>query len=131
MDKFILKSGKVVELAVAPIDVSLALYRAIISECKKADLDFNGQENFLELLSNNIPAILNIIGSEEVFECIEACCEKVVYDKKRFSKDLFEDIEARQDYFGLMQLVAIENIRPFFLNLHTVFNAMLSLVLKD
>ena len=36
-------------------------------------------------------AILNIIGSELVFNAIEGCCEKVIYDGQHYNIDIFED----------------------------------------
>ena len=132
MLKFQLKSGKIAELNLASIDNALALYRAVIQECKGAGLDISGEDETTigDLLKKNMEAILNILGSEQVMEAIKNCCDEVLYDKQKFSMDIFEDERARGDFFGLMLLVAVENLRPFFVELTMFFDLLLSGVLK-
>lgn len=134
MLKFQLKSGKMVELNLAPMAECLTLYRAIIHECKGAGLDITiaNEETIAEVLTKNIDALLNVIGSEYVMEAIKGCMAKVLYDKQRFNIDLFEnDEKARGDFFPLLTLVAVENLRPFFPALHTHFALIESLLLKS
>ena len=94
MLKFQLKSGKILEMNLAPIDKALNLYRAIIFECKgdKIKLEklvnalkavYTGselQEDFsiLDILMDNKEAILSVIGSEYVMNAIQDCCDKVL-----------------------------------------------------
>lgn len=146
MIKFQLKSGKLLELNLAPIDKALALYRAIIYECKgdKIRIDkliqalkavYSGQEipedlSMLDIIAENKEAILSIIGSEYVMNAIQDCCEKVLYNKQRFSLELFEDKENRADYFGVMVIVALENLNPFFYQTPTYFTMLSAPFLK-
>jgi hypothetical protein len=146
MIKFQLKSGKHLELNLAPIDKALALYRAIIFECKgnKVKLDklieaikavYTGTDSetgvsMLDILAENKEAILSIIGSEYVMNAIQECCEKVLYDKQRFSLELFEDKENRADFFGVMVIVALENLSPFFYQTPTYFTMLSAPFLK-
>jgi hypothetical protein len=146
MIKFQLKSGKHLELNLAPIDKALALYRAIIFECKgnKVKLDklieaikavYTGADSetgvsMLDILAENKEAILSIIGSEYVMNAIQECCEKVLYDKQRFSLELFEDKENRADFFGVMVIVALENLSPFFYQTPTYFTMLSAPFLK-
>lgn len=126
MLKFQLKSGKKLELDIAPIEQGLNLYRAIIIECKNANLDLTVESNdtILSVLMKNKEAVLNILSSKEVLEAIQECCPKVVYDKQRFNMELFNKIENRKDFFSVMMIVAMENIRPFFDEPHTILNAL-------
>lgn len=132
MLKYQLKSGKIVEFNLASIDKALALYRAVILECKSAGLDITmeSETTIAEVLTKNIKAILGIMGSEYVMEAIKDCCDKVLYDKQKFSMDIFEDERARGDFFGLMLLVGVENLRPFFAEMTSLFDLILSGVLK-
>lgn len=146
MIKFQLKSGKLLELNLAPIEKALALYRAIIFECKgdKVKLDkliqavktiYSGSENetgvsILDILAENKEAILSVIGSEYVMNAIQDCCDKVLYDKQRFSLELFEDKENRADFFGVMVIVALENLSPFFYQIPTYFTMLSAPFLK-
>ena len=146
MLKFQLKSGKLLELNLAPIDKALALYWAIIYECKgdKIKLDklvltlkaaYSGEElpegvSMLDIIAENKEAILSVIGSEYVMNAIQECCEKVLYNKQRFSLELFEEIENRADFFGVMVIVALENISPFFYQTPTYLTILSAPFLK-
>lgn len=133
MLKYQLQSGKLVEMNLATMPQALSLYRAVIHECKGAGLDITNATTTTigDMLLKNIDALLNVIGSEIVLEAIQGCCEKVLYDNQHFSMDLFEDDEkARGDFFGLMLLVASENLRPFFPNLHSVFSTLSAMAVK-
>lgn len=133
MLKFKLRSGKVIEFNLANVETALALYRVIVSECKKAKLDITvaNEETWLTMINKNMEAILNIVGSEEVMEAIKECCSRVLYDKQRFSMELFEDVKARGDFFGVMLVVAVENLRPFFPENSSTFDTITSLVLMS
>lgn len=132
MNKFQLKSGAIVEFNLASIEQALALFRAIVFECKNAGLELTMNEDTKlgDLLLKNSPAFLNVIGSELVLEAVKGCCDKVLYNKQRFSMELFEDEKARGDFFGLMVLVALENLCPFFPEARTVFSIILSQFVK-
>lgn len=126
--KFQLQSGKKVEIDIAPLEVALNLYRAVINECKNAGLDITiaNEDTLLDLLMKNKECLLNIISSETVMEAIKDCCAKVLYDKQRFNTGLFEKVENRKDFFPTLAIVGIENIRPFFAEPHTILNAVQS-----
>lgn len=128
MLKFQLKSGRIVEMNLAPVETALALYRAVMQECQQAKIDLTIKEDMtlLELLGKNSEPLLRVMGSEYVMEAIRNCCAKVIYNKQKFSMDLFEDEKARGDYFGVIVLVALENLIPFFPQARSVSNAILS-----
>ena len=131
MLKFQLKSGRIVEMNLAPVETALALYRAVVQECQQAKIDLTIKEGMtlLELLGKNGEPLLRVMGSEYVMEAIKDCCPKVLYNKQKFSMDSFEDEKARADYFGVMILVALENLIPFFPQARSISNAILSLFL--
>jgi hypothetical protein len=126
--KFQLKSGKKIEIDIAPIDTGLCLYRNILSECKGAGLDLSveSEDTVFDVLLKNREAVLNVLSSETVLESVKDCCAKVVYDKQRFSMELFEKVENRKDFIPLMMIVAMENIRPFFDAPHIILDALQS-----
>lgn len=131
MLKFQLKSGKKLEIDIAPIDLCVNLYRQILIECKGAGLDLTiaTEDTILTVLMKNKEAVLNVLSSENVLESVKDCCQKVVYDKQRFSMDLFEKVENRKDFFDVMLIVAMENIRPFFAEPHIILDALQSQIL--
>lgn len=128
MIKYQLKSGKLLEIDLVPVPLALELYRTVMNECARCKFDLKIEENtsLLELVGKNSEALLRVLGSEEVMEVVQRCCNKVLYGKKRFSMDLFEDIDARGDFFGIMIIVALENLLPFFPHLRSRFEMLLS-----
>ena len=126
--KFQLQSGKKVEIDIAPIDLGINLCRCVINECKNAGLDIsiNEGDTVLDLIFKNKEAVLNIFSSEQVLEAVKDCCAKVLYDKQRFSMEIFEKVENRKDFIPLMMIVGMENIRPFFSAPHTILDALQS-----
>ena len=105
MLKYQLQSGAKVEFNLGTIEQALGLYRALIYECKNSGLDVTVLEGdtVLDVVMKNKEAILNILGSEHVIECIKECCSKVLYNGQKFSMNLFEEEKARQDWERIMQ----------------------------
>lgn len=126
MLKFQLMSGKILELAYAPIETALDLLRAVTVECKNAGLDLkvNDDETLADVIGKNTEAVLNIFSSVPVLEAIKACSERNLYDKQKFNMSLFEDEKARGDFIPFMMITALENIRPFFPSLRIVFEML-------
>jgi hypothetical protein len=132
MLKYQLQSGTIVEMNLATVPQAISLYRAVVHECKGAGLDISGitTSTIGDIFLKNIDALLNIISSEYVINAIQECCDKVLYNGQHFSLELFEDEKAKGDFFGLMILVASENLRPFFPNLHSVFSMLSGMAIK-
>ena len=132
MIKYKLKSNSVIELNLADIESALRLYRAIIHECKNANLDITiaTETTVADLLTKNTEAILNIIGSELVLEELKECGKHVLYKGQKFDMSLFEDVKNREDFLPLMTLIAIENLKPFFADARIIFEVLLSQIVK-
>lgn len=132
MNKYQLKSGAIVEFNLATIEQGLTLFRSIVYECQKSGLELkmNSDTSIADLLSQNSSALLNVIGSVGVLEAVKGCCDKVLYNKTRFSMELFEDERARGDFFSVMTLVALENLAPFFPEVRSIFSIILSQIVK-
>ena len=124
--KFQLASGKKIEMDIAPIDLGLNLCRCVLNECKNAGLNLtvNEGDTIFDLILNNKEALLNVLSSEPVLEAVKDCCAKVLYDKQRFSMEIFEIVENRKDFVPLMMVVGMENIRPFFAAPHTILDSL-------
>lgn len=132
MQKYILKSEKVIELNIAPIDTALELYIAVVNACKGAGLDITIAEEttIADLFNKNIDALLNVISSKEVIEAIKECAIHCLYNKQKFSMALFEDKSTRTDFIPFMTLVCVENLRYFFGEAHIIFDVVLSNIVK-
>ena len=128
MKKYQLRSGKLLEIDLVPTELALELYRTVVNECARCKFDLKIEDGTtqLELIGKNSEAILRVLGSDEVMEVVQRCCAKVIYNKQKFSMDLFDNIEAKGDFFGIMIIVALENLLPFFPHLRSRFETLLS-----
>lgn len=126
MQKFQLESGKILEISLAPVETALELLRAFMIECKNAGLNLKiGQDDTIaNVLGRNTEALLNVASSKAVLEAVKECSARNLYDKQKFSMELFEDEKARGDFIPVMVLTAIENLQPFFPNLHIIFESL-------
>lgn len=126
MEKYSLASGKLVEITLPDIETALILHRAVLNECKNANVNISElwDKTLADILKDNVEAIINIFASESVLDAIKLCCKRVTYNKQKFSMELFDDQKNRGDFFPFMQLVAFETLAPFFPNLRTAFDAL-------
>ena len=115
-----------------PVEQAIELFRAVLNECKHAglDLNFSAETQIVDVIRENQEAILNIFSSENVLEAVKGCCDKVLYNKNHFSLSLFETEEARADFIGVMFIVGVENLTPFFPQVRLFFDPILSLFLR-
>lgn len=130
--KFLLDSGAKLEFNIAPIEPSINLFHAILNEAKKADLDLTvaNETTFMDLIMQNKSVVLNLFASQDVQNAIIDCCNKVIYNNEHFSLSLFEKVENRKDFYGILTIVAMETIRPFFPQALTYFQPIANLFLK-
>lgn len=131
MKKYILASGKKVEITLCPTEMTMELYYRVLGVMQKCGIEakLNENEKLIDLLLNNLNVLIGIMGSKEVVEAIKDLCVKVIYDGKRFSMDIFEDEKNKQDLFPILLLVAIVNVEPFFPQLRIVFSALTEMIL--
>lgn len=125
--KKILKSGATIEVSIAPVKTGFRLFQAIVQEFKKDGLgsDFTEDDAILDLRSiflknpqKFISGMLDVITSDKVIDLILECGASAVYTRDgvsmRVSMECFEDERAREDMFEVLQIIAQDNIAPFF-----------------
>lgn len=132
MRKFMLQSGKILELDLAPTEQAWTLFCCVANECKNAGLDLKiaGEDTIADVIGRNQEALLNIITSDNVMEATKECAARNLYDKQKFSMDLFQDEKARGDFIPVMVVTAIENISPFFPSLRIILETAEAAFLK-
>ena len=130
--KQLLKSGASLEVTVADIKTGYRLFTAIVRAFKMHGIELTIRKEFdlKELLTDNQGALINglldVITSETVHDVLFECGQRAVYFSKdgkqaKVSEDLFENVEYRADYFEVLKIIAIENLRPFFPEALSVF----------
>lgn len=123
--KQLLSSGASIEVTVADIKTGYRLFTAIVRAFKLhgIELTIRKEFNLKQLLDDNqgelINGFLDIITSEAVHDVLFECGKRAVYFAKdgktaKVTEELFENIDYRADYFEVLKVIAIENLRPFF-----------------
>lgn len=130
--KQLLKSGASLEVTVADIKTGYRLFTAIVRAFKMHGIELSLRKEFSlkTLLEDNqselINGFLDVITSENVHDVLFECGQRAIYFSKdgkqsKVSEDLFENTEYRADYFEVLKIIAIENLRPFFPEALSVF----------
>lgn len=111
-----------------------AVMKSIIESDFAKNLDKNALEslNLTSILDVGLKLIFNADTSENfekaIFECLKVC----LYENKKITLQLFDDIpEAREDYYEIVSKCCEENLRPFFKSLVTEFQARLKMSDKN
>lgn len=111
-----------------------AVMKSIIESDFAKSLDKNALEslNLTSILDVGLKLIFNADTSENfekaIFECLKVC----LYENKKITLQLFDDIpEAREDYYEIVSKCCEENLRPFFKSLVTEFQARLKMSDKN
>ena len=118
-----LPSGAELEMTLAPFTEGERLFTAT-AECLKS-VSIDGEielENLTSSFNSLKSAVLNCLTSKELKEALLACLKRCTYNKQRITSwDIFEDIDARQDYLTVCWEVSKFNLAPFMKNLFSKF----------
>ena len=127
--KYQLKSSAKLEINEASIGQCWTLYQAICNSLKKDGLSLPDFENmsFAEIIRNNPVAILNLLSSDEILESVLECAKQCLYKGQKITLELFDSNKG--DFFSVLQMIALENLRPFFPDYHTAFQGLMDYLL--
>lgn len=128
--KEILKSGAILDVSIADVRTGFRLFSKVVSEFKKNGIDIEiyfdskkgfdikkmvddkGNRNFL------FSGLLDVVTSESLLELLLECAKSAVYEKdgekQRITLSTFEDENNRADFFEVMKIILLRNIKPFF-----------------
>ena len=115
LNKVSLPSGAELEMTLAPFLEGERLFTAV-AECLKS-VKVDGKTDVQDLTSNINSlkdAFLSCLTSQAVKEAIMACLKRCTYNKQRITTwDVFDSLEARQDYLAVCWEVCKFNLAPF------------------
>lgn len=128
--KEILESGATLDVSIADVRTGFRLFSKVVSEFKKngvnIEIYFDPKKGFdvnkmLEDKGNRnflFEGFLDVVTSESLLELILDCAKSAVYEKggekQRVTMATFENEENRADFFEVMKLILLKNIKPFF-----------------
>lgn len=117
METITLKSGAKLGLQIAKLRESRTLMQKVAQEVKKAGLELK-PEMLEEDLTSLFDGLLQLIGSEELFQCVLECAKTCTYDMGngalKIEHGTFEPAIARKDLVPVAMEVMKLNILPFF-----------------
>ena len=121
-----LPSGAKLKIGLAPFAEGRDLYQAMLSEMK--GLSFDGEKE----IDHNFLKDLFCIGmsSKNIEEKIWKCMSRCLYNGEKVTTDVFEPVEARNDYFMVMFEVAKENLMPFTKSLYAQYEHIFQMLMK-
>lgn len=114
--KVSLPSGAELEMTLAPFLEGRRLSKAVANCLKKVNIDSNTE---LEANINTLKDVfVECLTSQEVEDSILLCLKRCTYNKQRVTSwDIFEDVNARQDYISVCWEVCKFNLAPFMKSL--------------
>ena len=113
--KVSLPSGAELEITLAPFMEGERLFTAT-AECLKS-VKIDGNKDVQDLTSNINSlkdAFLSCLTSQAMKDAILACLKRCTYNKQRITSwEVFDSLEARQDYLAVCWEVVKFNLTPF------------------
>lgn len=113
--EFLSKNGAQVRINPADFEDAMDLQSAIFTEAAKAEFKIDGLSVDSEFdLSGLIKAGMSVAASKEVREILFKCLVRCTYKGQKITKQTFEDMDARKDYYEIVLACLKENLTPFF-----------------
>jgi hypothetical protein len=123
-------NGATINIKVAPFKDVMALKNAIVKELASIGLNLDSLDlkNFNVHSDINIDAIIkplaSIDSSELFYNAIMKCLVKCTYNGHKITEELFEEEEAREDYYLIIIEALKVNLSPFLKGLVSGFASL-------
>ena len=124
--KVSLPSGAELEMTLAPFLEGEKLFSATAECLKSVQIDGLNAEDLTASFESLKNVILSCITSKELKESLLACLKRCTYNGQRITSwDIFEDVNAREDYLSVCWEVVKFNLTPFTKSLFSKFSMSL------
>ena len=126
--KVSLPSGAELEMTLAPFLEGEKLFSATAECLKTVKVDGLNAEDLTASFESLKNAILACITSKELKDSLLACLKRCTYNGQRITSwDVFEDVNAREDYLSVCWEVVKFNLTPFTRNLISKFSGLIEI----
>jgi hypothetical protein len=124
--KVSLPSGAELEMTLAPFLEGERLFSATAECLKTVKMEGLNTEDLSASFESLKSAVLSCITSKELKEALLACLKRCTYNGQRITSwDIFEDVNAREDYLSVCWEVVKFNLTPFTKSLFSKFSMSL------
>ena len=125
-------SGAEVNITPAPFQVAMKLKQAVLEAAKESNIDLSKIDikNLRESITPIIQMLLTLDCSDKVndalFKCLERCTYKtgLMVAGEKITRNTFEELEPRKDYYEIAFHCIKENLAPFFQTLFSLLNSL-------
>lgn len=103
-------NGKELKITLGTFEEAHDLLQAVANEIKEVKLP----STMIEDINPNMVKdfILTFIASKKITECLWPCLNRCLCDNERITKDFFDDVDNREMYLEIFEIVLRENITP-------------------
>lgn len=122
-----LVTGNKLKITLGTFEESKKLYQAIMDECKAVKIEFTKEMN-VDLMKN---MLFTLMSSKKIEDALWVCMRRCTYNDEKITTDIFEDVNARADYFDVCFEVAKENVNPFLKSLYAQYGPTLKEIFGD
>ena len=130
--KMTLKSGATLEITRSPFVIGHKLFKTVLKEMKGVSLKLGLKDGQTlgglfdlqltdEVLNTAKDGIFTLLSSQEIEDVLWECFDRVLYNNKKITKNLFDDEKICEDYLEVCKNVLGENLRPFKTSLEFLF----------
>ena len=124
--EFETESGAQAVIRPAAFQDAMALRKAIVSELKNVDTDFDVDISNIDgaALMEKLPKLVFAVdSSEKVESALFACLRKCTRNGEKVTPQTFDNPEAWEDYYPIAIACMKENLRPFIKGLVSSLNS--------
>lgn len=123
MDTTTLKTGRELQLGLAPFAVGSKLFKTVLGELRTINIEATKLDLNMELDLRKIdPRLINtmkdlfceIASSDAVESAFFECAGRCLLDGKKITRETFESPDMREDYLPVAWEVIKYNLLPFF-----------------
>lgn len=120
-------NGSELKITAGSFQEALALQKAIGRALKGTRLDLPTDakaEVTTDMFSDIIGAVLGVATSDDVEACLFDCAKRCVIGSEQITRDYFEKVENRKNYFPIMVEIIKANVGPFIAGLSSQLGAL-------
>lgn len=131
--KVSLPSGAELEITLAPFLEGERLFTATAECLKSVKVDGNADvKDFTSNINSLKDAFLSCLTSQAMKDAILACLKRCTYNKQRITSwDVFDKVEAREDYLVVCWEVCKFNLAPFTKSLFSKLSGLMATAVAD